>query len=242
MTRRLALRWPNSRPFHRHGGRPLRLLAVSDEIDPALEVLANRDALEPVDLVVGCGDLAPDWLGFLADAFRAPLTYVRGNHDRRGPWPFPPGIPAPSSGWVDRLVPGVPILALPWPGRDGEPARRDERAAWGQVLGRVLLRPPNPAVGAIIVSHVPPRGAGDTPGDEYHVGFAAYAFALRRVQPVVWLHGHTTRAAQRDWRTQRGATTLVNVTGSVLVELTSPDAADGVPGEAGGLRSSAEGR
>jgi hypothetical protein len=222
VTRRLTLGWPNQRPFAGGLGRPLRLLAASDETDPALEVLANREALEPVDLVVGCGDLAPDWLGFLADAFRAPLLYVRGNHDRRGPWPTPPGIPAPSSGWDDRLVGGIPILALPWPGRDREEARREEGAAWGQVLRHALPRLPRSDGGLIVVSHVPPRGAGDSPGDGYHLGFAAYRFVLRRLQPVLWLHGHTTRAAQRAWRTEHGPTTLVNVTGSVLVELTPP--------------------
>jgi hypothetical protein len=222
VTRRLTLRWPNQRPFANGPGRPLRLLAASDEIDPALEALANREALEPVDLVVGCGDLAPDWLGFLADAFRAPLVYVRGNHDRRGPWPSPPGIPAPSSGWDDRLVDGVPILALPWPGRDDAEARRDEVAAWGQVLRHAVPRLARPDADAIIVSHMPPRGAGDTPADGYHVGFAAYRFVLRRLQPTLWLHGHTTRAAQRAWRTEHGTTTLVNVTGSVLVELAPP--------------------
>ena len=234
MTHRLTLPWPNPRPFGHGGGRPLRILAASDEIDPALEGLANREALEPVDLVVGCGDLAPDWLEFLADAFRAPLLYVRGNHDRRGPWPSPPGIPAPSSGWDDRLVHGVPILALPWPGREGAQARRDEGAAWRQVLRHAMPRLAWPGGGAIVVSHVPPRGAGDTPADDYHVGFAAYEFVLRRLQPMLWLHGHTTRATQRGWRTERGMTTLVNVTGSVLVELTPPAASSGERGNVSG--------
>ena len=234
MTRRLTLRWPNALPFVHDQGRPLRLLAASDEIDTALEGLANREALEPVDLVVGCGDLAPDWLGFLADAFRAPLVYVRGNHDRRGPWPSPPDIPAPSSGWDDGLVRGIPILALPWPGREGEQARRDEGAAWRQVLRHAVPRLARPAGGAVVVSHVPPRGAGDVSTDDYHVGFAAYELVLRRLQPVLWLHGHTTRAAQRAWRTERGMSTLVNVTGSVLVELTPPANSSGDLGEPGG--------
>jgi hypothetical protein len=197
-------------------------LAASDETDPTLEGLANRDALEPVDLVVGCGDLAPDWLGFLADAFQAPLLYVRGNHDQRGPWPSPPGIPAPSSGWEAGLVQGIPILALPWPHSGEAPSRRDEGAAWRQVVRHALPHLARPNGATIVVSHVPPRGAGDAPSDAYHVGFAAYEFVLRRLRPVLWLHGHTTRAAQRDWQTEHGSTTLVNVTGSVLVELTPP--------------------
>jgi hypothetical protein len=222
VTRRLSLRWPDPGPFAHGDDRPLRLLAASDETDPALEALANRDALEPVDLVVGCGDLAPDWLGFLADAFQAPLLYVRGNHDQRGPWPSPPGIPAPSSGWDTGLIRGIPFLALPWPGGDGAPSRRDEGAAWRQVVRRALPRLARPSGAAIVVSHAPPRGAGDAPTDDYHVGFAAYEFVLRRLRPVLWLHGHTTRAAQRAWRTEHGPTTVVNVTGSVLVELRPP--------------------
>jgi hypothetical protein len=178
--------------------------------------------MEPIDLVFGCGDLAPDWLGFLADAFRAPLVYVRGNLDRRGPWPHPPGMPSPSTGWDDRSLPGIPILALPWPGRDGEHARHDEGAGWRQVIRHSSMRLLRPASGVLVISHVPPRGAGDSPADEFHVGFAAYRFVLRRVKPVLWLHGHTTRAAQRSWRVEHGATTLLNTTGSMLVELAPP--------------------
>ena len=65
------------------------------------KVLANRDALEPVGTSLSAVATShPTGWGFLADAFRAPLLYVRGNHDRRGPWPSPTGIPAPSSGWT----------------------------------------------------------------------------------------------------------------------------------------------
>jgi len=220
VTRRLAVPWPDGRAFLGRGGRPIRLLAASDERDPTLEVAANRAALEPVDLVIGCGDLSPDWLGFLGDAFVAPLVFVRGNHDNGGPWPAPREVPLPASGIDDQSLPGFEIVALPWPTFDLGKARRDERAAWRQVAGIGPARLLRGARDVIVVSHVPPRGAGDTPDDPYHVGFAAYAFAQRRLQPRLWLHGHTSLAAQPSWRVQHGPTTVVNATGSVLVELT----------------------
>ena len=67
----------------------------------------------------------------------------------------------------------------------------------------------------IVFSHVPPRGLGDTPEDHYHRGFAAYEWLCRRLHPTLWLHGHTSMAAARDWRVTWGDTTLVNVTGAV---------------------------
>src|SRR5262245_35920161 len=86
MIRRLRLRWPDARPFGERGGRPIRWLAVSDDEEPALGFAENREQLGAVDAIVGAGDLQPDYLGFLADAFGTRLVYVRGNHDHGGRW------------------------------------------------------------------------------------------------------------------------------------------------------------
>ena len=86
MTRRLSVEWPDRRPFATRGGSPIRLLAASDEPDPALDHAINREQLGHIDAIIGCGDLEPDYLGFLGDAFQAPIAYVRGNHDRGGAW------------------------------------------------------------------------------------------------------------------------------------------------------------
>jgi uncharacterized protein len=226
VTRRLSVRWPDPKAFAGRDERPIRILAASDDVDPALEQARNRDALGAIDLVVGSGDLSPDWLCFLADAFRAPLVYVRGNHDRGGPWPTPDELPPPSAGLDDRSLPGIPILALPWPSFRKDAAPRDERDAWLQVArlasGPLLRRPR----GVLVVSHAPPRDAGDTPTDAYHVGFGGYRLIADRLRPPLWLHGHTNPAAQSDWRTTLDRTTVVNVTGSVLVELLPPGRQD----------------
>jgi len=72
---------------------------------------------------------------------------------------------------------------------------------------------------AIVLSHVPPRGLGDVPEDAYHRGFGAYRWLCRRLRPQLWLHGHTSPAAASNWRVDWGATTFVNVTGAVLIEI-----------------------
>ncbi len=220
MTRRISLEWSDPRPFRSRAGRPIRILGASDQPDATLDDARNRDALGRIDLVIGCGDLAPDRVAFLGDAFQAPLIYVRGNHDQSRSWDAPELVPEASSGIDEGELPGVALLALPWPGAARGIARRDEWAAWWQVLQALkidLILPRDRA--RIVFSHVPPRGAGDTPTDPYHVGFNAYRVALDRLRPRLWLHGHTSRAATLDPITEHGPTTIVNVTGSVLVEL-----------------------
>ncbi len=228
MTRRLSVVWPDPRPFADRDGRPIRLLAVSDDIDPALDHEVNRAALGRLDGIVGCGDLEPSYLGFLADAFHVPVAFVRGNHDRGGQWQHTVrDAPRPLVSGRLSEIGGVTIAPLEWPGIDsGSAALRHESRAWLDVLrtARALLvrrllgrlRP------VLVLSHAPPRGVGDTPTDPYHLGYRAYRWLLDRLRPPLWLHGHVTVASIRDWRDACGPTTVANVTGAVLVELLPP--------------------
>jgi len=210
VIRRLQLSLDRARGKAGHRDlRPIRLLAVSDERAPSLDNGHNRDELAPLDAIVGAGDLEPDYLDFLAEAFHAPLLYVRGNHEL---------LPRPLEDRFERIA-GIDFVGLSWPGASEGRAELDEGSAWWQSIGAVthsLLRGTRPA---IVISHVPPRGLGDAHADAFHRGFAAYHWLCRTLRPQLWLHGHTTMAAASDWQTTWGDTTLVNVTGGVLIEL-----------------------
>jgi uncharacterized protein len=228
VTRRLRITWPDSRPFADRDGRPIRILAASDEPDRALEVAGNREELGPVDAVLGCGDLEPSWLTFLGDALHAPVVYVRGNHDHGGLWSEPDALPAPLRAGGQARVAGLAVAGLEWPGVDAPDNRRRDRAAWPHVL-RILARALAGRLRGnreptLVISHAPPLGAGDTTEDAYHVGIRAYRWLLDRLRPPVWLHGHTNVATVRELTASHGATTLVNVTGAVLLELVPADA------------------
>ena len=228
MTRRLSVVWPDPRPFTGRGGAPIRLLAVSDDIDPALDHERNRTALGRLDGIIGCGDLEPSYLAFLADAFHVPVAFVRGNHDRGGQWQHTVrDAPRPLSSGRLVQISGVTVAPFEWPGiESSSPALRNEGGAWLHVLRaswslglRQLLGRAGPV---LVMSHAPPRGVGDTITDPYHLGYRAYRWLLDRLRPPLWLHGHVTVASIRDWRDACGPTTVANVTGAVLVELLPP--------------------
>jgi hypothetical protein len=228
MIRRLRLVWPDRRPFVGRNGRPIRFLAASDEPARALEHEVNRVALGPLDGVIGCGDLEPHWLSFLADAFHAPLVYVRGNHDRGGAWEARDNtVPGPLGAGGGTRLAGIAIAGLEWPGVRDRGNQRRGGLAWVHAL-RIAARTLVTRLGGgtepvLVISHAPPAGAGDAVSDAYHVGFPAYRWLMDRLHPPLWLHGHTTTASVAALDAVVGPTTLVNVTGAVLVELVPPD-------------------
>jgi hypothetical protein len=226
MTDRLRVAWPDPALFVRRGGRPLRLLAVSDEPDATLESAAVRASLEPIDLIVGCGDLRADYLTFVADAFHSvPLLYVRGNHDTGEAWAAGQRttLPEPMPDGSVRLEAGLAILAF-----SGSPVYNRPSAVqisplrmWLRVLrgwfASLRHRP------LLVISHAPPRGLNDAP-DVTHRGFRALRWLADVLRPTLWLHGHTALVRRGlDSRSLRhGATLLYNCTGATLVELVPP--------------------
>jgi hypothetical protein len=227
MTRRLTVTWPDRGPFDRRDGAAIRLLAVSDDIDPALEYAVNREAIGAIDSILGCGDLEPSYLAFLADAFAAPIAYVRGNHDLGGHWERDTSAPDPLKSGDPVEVEGITLVPFEWPGIGHGPVRRNETRAWLDVFRaeRHLVRR---GLGLrskpiMVVSHAPPRGVGDVAADSYHRGYAGYRWFLDRRRPPVWLHGHTTPASVSQWHESCGPSTVANVTGAILIELVPPE-------------------
>jgi hypothetical protein len=224
VTHHIALEWPDPKPFRDRGGASIRLLVVSDAVDPALMDLRNRQILSPIDLIVGCGDLDRSDLAFIADGLNAPLVYVNGNHDSGERWAAGASYcPEPIRSTAVRHNTGLAIAGLPWPGAWGKRATRSERSAWNQALSlavrRLGRREP-----LIVISHAPPFGAGDMPEGGYHRGFRGYRWLMDHLAPPLWLHGHTPLAATSDWCIELGRTTLINATGAVVVELLPPKA------------------
>jgi uncharacterized protein len=226
VTDRLRIQWPDPAPFVERGGRPIRILAVSDEPDPSLDSAATRRALGTIDLIIGAGDLQPEYLSFVGDAFGAPMHYVRGNHDVGAAWahtrdallpePMPDARPITEAGLHLIGFSGSPTYS----GRGLEVAAtsmwRKALMAW---LRSARARP------VLVVSHAPPRDVNDD-DDLAHRGFTAFRWLMSRLEPPLWLHGHTALVRRGlDQRSVRSNGTLFyNCTGATLVELLPPSA------------------
>jgi len=225
VTDRLRVSWPDPAPFAVRAGRPIRILAISDEPDPTLESAATREGLGTIDLVIGAGDLQPEYLSFVSDAFHAPLRYVRGNHDVGAAWAHTEHVllpqPMPDATVVDEL--GLRII-----GFSGSPIYNQRGmqvsalAMWARVVLawlRTSRRGP-----LLVVSHAPPRDVNDD-HDHAHRGFTSFRWLVRRRRPPLWLHGHTAlvRRGIDDRSASHEGTLFYNCTGATLVELIGPN-------------------
>ena len=226
MTDRLSVRWPDPTPFAGRDGEPIRILAISDEPDPSLDSAGTREAVGHVDFIIGAGDLQPEYLMFVADAFAAPLHFVRGNHDVGAAWGHSERRHLPEPMRDGRLVEEAGIRLL---GFSGSP-RYNERGMQVSSLGmwfaalRAWLRTRRTRP-LLVVTHAPPRDVNDD-DDLAHRGFPAFRWLAHRLAAPLWLHGHTAlvRRGIDDRSARLGGTLFYNCTGATLVELLPPDA------------------
>ena len=59
----------------------MKILTISDEEMPQFYDFYREGMFDQYDLILSCGDLAPEYLEFLVTMTGVPLLYVRGNHD-----------------------------------------------------------------------------------------------------------------------------------------------------------------
>ena len=228
MTERLTLPWPDPLPFVNVGGRPIRILAVSDEPDLSMDSAATRERIGKVDLIIGAGDLEPDYLSFVADAFHAPLRYIRGNHDVGAAWTHTRRALLPEPMRDGKVVEEVGLRLV---GFSGSPIYNERGmqisslGMWARVIGSWSAA--QRARPVIVVTHAPPRDVNDD-DDRPHRGFTSFRWLADRLGPPLWLHGHTAlvRRGIDDRTAMHNGTLFYNCTGATVIELLPP-AADG---------------
>jgi len=178
--------------------RPVRILAITDEVDERLYGPGIRARCGTVDLVLSCGDLPGYYLDYVASMLQAPLYGVHGNHDASLASSDAADRP---QGWgMDELhTRVVREQGLLIGGFDGSllynrgPYQYSEEGMRLQVARMVpRLLANRLRYGRyldILVTHAPPRDIHDLP-DLCHRGFNVFRWFLRTFRPQYHLHGH----------------------------------------------------
>ena len=180
----------------------LKVLAVTDEVDPRIYSTSLRERMGDVDFVISCGDLPASYLEYLTDSLHRDVYYVLGNHAEELVREGQRGEPRHPLGGIDlgfKVVrdkrTGVIFAGLPGSPRYSEiaPVQFTEwqmrrhiwkmmpRLIWNKIRhGRAL---------DILVTHSPSRDVGDRE-DPAHRGFVIMRKFIEWAKPTYHLHGH----------------------------------------------------
>lgn len=198
----------------------MRILAVADNVHRRLYDHFDPACCAGVDVIVSCGDLPADYLGFLVSMLNVPLLYVRGNHDTAY-------AQRPPEGCIDLSGRMLTIGGVRFAGLEGcrpytrpqDAIQYTEREMWRMAvrLGvKLWLR----RGVDVLVTHAPPYGIhnGD---DNAHTGYRSYNWLIEKFKPKVYLHGHQhmNYRAFQPRRTQVGGTEVINADGYQIVEV-----------------------
>ena len=202
----------------------MKILCISDRVEPMLYGPNLTAYAEGVEAVISCGDLPFDYLEYIITLLGAPVYYVLGNHDPAPDSPERPEGCTPLDGQVvdegGLALAGLSGSRLYSGGPNQYTERQMRRRALALSISitcrKLLAGESGPR---IFVTHAPPSGLGDRE-DPAHVGFEAFLTLIDRHRPSLWLHGHVHLYGPEVQRVaSRGETKVVNVFGHRILEV-----------------------
>ena len=184
----------------------MRILALADE-PPHGQIDELVAANEP-DLIVLLGDLEPAWTEGLA-AIDLPKLGVLGNHDAEDA--------LAAVGAEDIQLRRVEVDGLSFSGFGGSPRySHDGPNEWTEKeAAKLVSRLP---AADVLLTHSPPAGVNDEPGDPAHGGSQALREWVERNRPAWLLHGHTLPHPAHQVK-RLGETRVVHVRGAAALDL-----------------------
>jgi Icc-related predicted phosphoesterase len=202
----------------------IRVLAVSDQVDPRIHSATLRQRMPDIDLVFGAGDLPSRYLEFLADALERPVYYVLGNHmeewvkDAQSGKLYEPMGAVGLNGKVvyDRST-GLIIAGLSGsPKYSGEGGQQFSELQVYRTIARMVPKLLYNRLRRgrwvdVLITHAPPRNVNDRL-DVAHRGFAAYRTFVSLFKPRYLIHGHIHLYDRNEsWQAILGETRVLNV-------------------------------
>jgi len=207
----------------------LKILCISDQIDPQVYSPRIKERFADIDLVLAAGDLPFDYFDYIISTLNKPLLFVFGNHHLddlkyyRRIWNDPMTLEDREYMGCGAVHLGTKIwnegefiiagLGGSMRYNNGENQFTDfqmymemlkllPRLVWNRIFkGRYV---------DILLTHAPPKGIHDKK-DKCHLGFKSYLWFMKAFRPKYLVHGHIHLYDLSDVRcTKWKDTTVIN--------------------------------
>ena len=217
----------------------MKILCVSDQIDPLVYSINVKKRYGDVDFVISAGDLPMEYLEFIVSSLNKPLFFVFGNHNLEAlPYyhrtdhvhDFQPLSKKENQGYGSTYLgftahrEGDTLLA----GVSGSIRYNNGLCQYTemQMLKKLIALVPRLVYNKIrygryidiFVAHASPYGIHDRE-DPCHKGFKCFLWFIKTFKPKYFLHGHIHLYDMQDKRISRYAqTTVINVFSNYILQ------------------------
>jgi Icc-related predicted phosphoesterase len=173
----------------------MKILCVSDQIDPLVYSNSIKKRFADVDLILGAGDLPLDYLDFIVTNLNKPLLFIFGNHHiENGNIGNLGDFSSTHLGSKIRKEEGLIVAGLGGCMRYNRgPNQFTETQMYFEIIKLIPVLLFNRLVYGrfvdILLTHAPPKGIHDKP-DKCHWGFNAFRWFIKKFKPKYLVHGH----------------------------------------------------
>ena len=187
----------------------MKILILSDVESKYLWDYFEKEKLEGIDLILSCGDLKHQYLSFLASFTKAPVLYVRGNHDDCYEINPPDGCICIEDSIYN--FNGLRIMGLGGSIKYNNGKNQYTQNQLKKRVKRMWFKLMRNHGFDILLTHAPAAGfhEGD---DRAHKGFDIFSELIDRYHPKFFIHGHVHKDYSRNFvrQDQIGDTTVIN--------------------------------
>ena len=188
----------------------MKILCVSDQIDPLIYTDSIKQNFAGVDLVLSAGDLPMDYLDFIASTLGKPLLFVLGNQHTKASPDHNTGI------HVDVKIHREKELIIAGLGGSMRFNQGENQFTDFQMYFRILTLLPALFFNRIfrgrfldiLLTHASPLGIHDKEDPNYR-GFKSFLWFMRVFKPRYLVHGHKHLYNLGEVRTSKYCDTLV---------------------------------
>ena len=203
----------------------MKILCVSDQIDPLIYSNSIKQRYADVDIILSAGDLPLDYLDFIISTLNKPLYFIAGNHhtpefpySNSGELGFSYNVEIHSCGatYIDVKVKNEEGLLIAGLGGSMRYNRGDNQFSDFEMNMRILKLLPFLLFNRlfrgrfldILLTHASPRGIHDRE-DKCHRGFKCFLWFMRIFKPRFLVHGHIHLYDLSEVRTTKYHETMV---------------------------------